>query len=286
MRGVSNREQNTFWIEPIAGLGNRMQVLASAYYFAEKYQKQMCVLWNNNGDVGADFDSIFELIPGCQVISVTTDGYHKKPILRYRSESLRKRLSETCDFVTDVDQWGGMTQEEIMKFIDTGLGQIGTAYIKSWKSFTPVYESEKIRIDFLKPSAVVSLRGEKVFSRIGAHTVGIHIRRTDHEQAIAESPLHAFIDEMQQKIAVDPACDFFVATDDPEVEKEIYAHFGKRVFFNEGKNWRRDARDGILDACVELWGLSKCKEILGSKGSTFSMMAAKIGNVRLSIAEC
>ena len=53
-------KQNKFWIEPIAGLGNRMQVLASAYYLAHKHQKQLSVLWNNNEDLGADFKDIFK----------------------------------------------------------------------------------------------------------------------------------------------------------------------------------------------------------------------------------
>lgn len=285
MPEILNDRQNKLWIEPLAGLGNRMQVLASAYYSAGKYQKQMYVLWNNNEDLGADFGDIFEPIQGCKVIPVTTDGYRKKPVLRYRSESLRRKLIKTCDFVTDVDQWGQMAQEELVKLISEGLQQHDTAYIKSWKNFVPLYESEEITMDFLKPSAKVLHRGTPVFEKIGAHTIGIHVRRTDHAQAIAGSPLEAFIREMQQRIEKDPLCDFFVATDDSETEKIIKSAFGGKVFFNEDKNWKRDNMDGILDACVELWGLSKCNSILGSMGSTFGMIAAKLGKIELKIVQ-
>ena len=134
---MTDKGKNRFWIEPIAGLGNRMQVLASAYYYAQKYGKKLIILWNNNGDVGADFYKVFSDIPKTKVYVITTDGYRKKPFLRIYSELIRKTLKWRSDFYTDVDLWDGLTQDEIMGLIDKGM-QKNCVYIKSWKQFTPV----------------------------------------------------------------------------------------------------------------------------------------------------
>lgn len=281
--GKTDGDENEFWVEPLAGLGNRMQVLASAYHLAQKYQKKLIVLWNNNSDLAADFEDIFEPVLGAKVIPVTTDGYRTKPFLRMKSELLREKLSSKCSFVTEVDRWDDMSCEEICRMVDEGCRNAGDIYLKSWKPFTPVYEDSKITLDFLKPSEKVCQRGKELFDRIGADTVGVHIRRTDHAEAIAESPIAAFFEEMQKESERDRTLSFFVATDDSKVEREIVQRFGDRVFFKDHKSWGRDQADGILDACVDLWALSKCSKILGSKGSTFGMIAAKLGSKELKI---
>lgn len=280
---MAERQKNEFWVEPLAGLGNRMQVLASAYDLARKYHKRLHILWNNNSDLAADFEELFEPVPDMEIITVTTDGYREKPLLRVKSERLRKKLSQTCSFVTEVDKWTGMKQQEIFTMAEEGVRNAGDVYIKSWKPFSPVYEDSGITLDFLKPSKKVLLRGKPLFDRIGADTVGVHIRRTDHEEAILNSPAAVFFREMQKEAEQDPVCRFFVATDDREVEREASGRFGERVFFKEDKSWGRDREDGMLDACVDLWALSKCRKILGSKGSTFGMIAAKLGSRELKI---
>lgn len=281
--GKTDKYENEFWVEPLAGLGNRMQVLASAHFFAEKYHKRLCVLWNHNGDLAADFEDIFEPLPDVKVVPATTDGYRTKPLLRMKSERMRKKLSAKCGFVTEVDRWGGMTPEQIFQMVDEGCRNAEDIYLKSWKYFAPVYEDSRITLDFLKPSEKVRQRGKDLFDRIGADTVGVHIRRTDHREAIADSPLSAFLEEIQREAGRDSACRFFVATDDRGVEREIFQKFGDRVFFKDNKSWGRRQRDGMLDACVDLWALSRCRKILGSKGSTFGMIAAKWGNCRLDV---
>lgn len=278
-----NHHKDEFWIEPVAGLGNRMQVLASAYFLANKYQKKLCILWNHDGHLAADFEDLFEAVPNVKVVKVTTDGYHAKPFLRLKSELLRKKLMSKCSFTTDVDLWSDMSLEEIFSAVDEGVRNAEDVYVRSWKYFTPVYEDAEITLDFLRPSEKVRLRGKAVFDEIGDNTVGVHIRRTDHEMAIADSPTEAFLAEMQRELERDGSCRFFVATDDRDEERKILSRFGERVLVKENKSWGRKQTDGMLDACVDLWALSKCRKILGSRGSTFGQIAAKMGNSRLEV---
>lgn len=281
---MTDDHKNEFWVEPLAGLGNRMQVLASAYFLSQKYQKKLCILWNNDSDLAADFEDIFEAVPNVRVVRVTTDGYHAKPFLRLKSEWLRKKLLLKSSFVAEINKWPSrISLEELFAVIDEGVRNAEDVYVRSWRLFTPVHESHEITLNFLKPSKKVLLRGKAVFDRIGENTVGVHIRRTDHEMAIAESPNEAFFREMEKELERDGNCRFFVATDDRDEEREILSRFGERVLVKENKSWGRKQTDGMLDACVDLWALSKCRKILGSKGSTFGQIAAKMGNSRLEV---
>lgn len=281
--GKTDGHKEEFWVEPLAGLANRMQVLASAYFFAQRYHKRLRILWNNDSALAAEFEDLFEPVPNVEVVTVTTDGYHAKPLLRMKSERLRKKLSAKCSFVTEVDKWGGMTSEQIFQMVDEQCRNAADIYLKSWRYFTPVYEDDNITLDFLKPSEKVRQRGEELFDRIDADTVGVHIRRTDHEMAIAGSPLSAFIEKMEKESERKEDCRFFVATDDRDVEREIVQKFNGRAFCKENKSFGRRQRDGMLDACVDLWALSMCSKILGSKGSTFGEIAAKWGSCQLEI---
>lgn len=283
---MKKNHKSEFWIEPEGGLGNRMQAMASAYFFSQKYHKNLCVLWNNNGALAADFDDVFEAIPGVRVVRATTDGYRKKPLLRLKSEIIRKIVCAKSDFVTGVYEWGPgpeMRLGGIYPFIDEKIRDAKNIYIRSWAVFAPVYEDQQITLDFFKPSEKVCQRGQELLDRIDADTIGVHIRRTDHEEAIEGSPTEVFINKMREELEKDSQCRFFVATDDKSVEQELSLLFGQKVFFKNDKSWGRKHTEGMWDACVDLWALSKCKKILGSKGSTFGMIAAKLGSIQLEI---
>ena len=89
------------------------------------------------------------------------------------------------------------------------------------KSFGPLCELDAASLAFLKPSAGILQKGEPLFSQLGAKTVGVHVRRTDHTEAIANSPLSLFADKMRQEMTEVPGTDFFVATDDEGVKREL-----------------------------------------------------------------
>lgn len=276
---------NEFWLEPMAGLGNRLQAMASAWYFSKKYQKTLCILWSNDSGLGADFQDLFETIPGVRIVTVTAAGYRKKPFLRLKSQLLRRKLAAKCSYVSHIDEWGKKTPEELYPMIDAQIRNASDVFISSWKNFVPIYQNPEVTMDFLHPSKAVYQRGKALFSQLTDKTIGVHIRRTDHEYAIEKSPLSAFVVQMQKELAEDAAAHFYVATDDQVVEQEIREQFGDRVTFYDMKSWGRAHKAGMLDACVELWALSKCRKILGSKGSTFGMMAAKIGNIPIEMVE-
>lgn len=114
------------------------------------------------------------------------------------------------------------------------------------------------------------------------NTIGVHIRRTDHAHAIEANPIDAFEKSIEHEIQLNPGITFFLATDDVEVETRMKHRFGSRVFSCKKSSWKRTEAGGIDDAIVDLWALSRCRKVIGSKGSSFSFTGAAIGSRPLS----
>ena len=123
-----------------------------------------------------------------------------------------------------------------------------------------------------------------MFGKLNAHTVGVHVRRTDHAEAIANSPLTLFIERMEQELAADQETTFFVATDDAGVKEELRAALpAELLIFNEKGIIDRNSKTGLEDALIEMLALSKCRKILGSYNSTFSLLPSYIGDIPLEV---
>ena len=91
---------------------------------------------------------------------------------------------------------------------------------------------------------------------------------------------------MREEIAADEKTGFFVATDDEGVKKELRELLpDARLIFHDGGIIDRNSAEGIKDAFVEMLSLSKCKKILGSFNSTFSLLPSYIGNIPLETVQ-
>ena len=129
-------------------------------------------------------------------------------------------------------------------------------------------------------------KGEPLFSQLGAQTVGVHVRRTDHTEAIANSPLSLFADKMRQEMSEVPGTDFFVATDDEGVKRELREALPEaKLIFHDSGIIDRNSKEGICDAYIEMLALSRCRKILGSYNSTFSLLPSYIGDIPLEVVK-
>jgi len=74
----------------------------------------------------------------------------------------------------------------------------------------------------------------------------------------------------------------FLATDSEEVKTELRKTFGDCIITPSSKA-DRDSVAGIQHAVAEMWTLAATDKIYGSAGSTYSTMAAMIGNTPIEI---
>lgn len=132
-------------------------------------------------------------------------------------------------------------------------------------SFFSLHPSERAQVD-------------QISRQFTECTVGVHIRRNDNANAIRYSPTHAFVAAMKDCIAANPDVQFFLSTDSRETEEHMKSLFGGRVITRR-RTISRSSAEGMQDAIVDLFLLSRTSRILGSYYSTFSETAASIGDI-------
>ena len=270
-----NRD-NAIMIEPCAGLGNRLLAMTSAYELSKKLGKELMIVWKREVGCAIRSNELFEM--SVPVIDISEMGWKNGIFENMNSNRMKKkdrgmadRFFE-CEEIADAKAEGGFEKVRLM------VAQEPVSYIKS---YTNLCEITADSFSFLKPAPEVLARGNRVFSRISDKTVGVHIRRTDHVDATKNSPLAIFIEKMRTEMEGRDT-DFYVTTDDVTAIEELKQHFpAEKLIVYEDKVLDRDSKTGIQDALVDMLCLSKCRKILGSYQSTFSLIPSIMGQAEL-----
>lgn len=268
-------------IEPCAGLGNKLLGLASAYAVAKKLNRELIVMWKREVGCNVRAEELFDL--PMRVIEVSENGYSKEPIAHLTSGFVMKKWRKASDRFLECGEVEEIKKEQGCEGILRLIRETPRIYIKS---FGPICELDASCYTFLKPSRAVEEKGKELFGQLNPHTVGVHIRRTDHTEAIANSPLSLFAEAMQRELAADRDANFFVATDDAAVKEELQQLLpkDKLIFYDKGVI-DRNSKEGLVDAYIEMLALSKGRKILGSYNSTFSLLPSYIGDIPLEVVK-
>lgn len=264
-------------IEPCAGLGNRLLALTSAYELSKKLNRELIIVWKREAGCNICSQDLF-VFEGVQVVDISENGWKKEPIATLKSNLLKKKYRNRATRFVECDEVEAWKREGGYEKVERMIAAEPVIYVKS---YTNLCEIGAKSFAFLTPAAAVTGRGRDTFARITDKTVGVHIRRTDHSDAIANSPLTLFIDRMKEEVEQNDAS-FYLTTDDASVIVEIRKHFQEeRLIIYEDKVLDRDSMVGIQDALVDMLCLSKCCKIIGSYRSTFSLIPAIMGGIEL-----
>jgi hypothetical protein len=266
-------------IEPHSGLANRMRVIASGLTIATELQLRLCLVWNANKELNALFTHLFEPIQGLETMK-------PKKIFAFVRSTNSDRVFNSY-FATLINKLLGIDycvkDEDFKTFIWNNKIDINqvcagnpTVYMKTCQEFG----ENLAAFQHFRPVAAISRIIDRQTSNYNAHTIGIHIRRGDNIQSIQQSPLHLFIEKIEEEIRTDHRANFFLATDDLATEQELKALFGNRISTNP-KVINRDTKQGIIDAVIDLYCLSRTSKLYGSYWSSYSEIAAKIGQIPL-----
>lgn len=268
-------------VEPCAGLGNKLLGLGSAYSVAQKLNRELLVIWKREVGCNIKSSELFDL--PMSVIEISENGFRKEPYEHFRGMQIQKKYRKKagrfleCDDVERIKAEGGY--EELLRMIE----KEPVIYLKS---FGPICEVNASSYSFLRPCASIEAKDSRLFEQLDEHMVGVHVRRTDHTEAIANSPLALFAERMKVELAADRETGFFVATDDAVVKKELRELLPDiRLVFNESGIIDRNSKEGLEDAFIEMLALSRCRKILGSYNSTFSLLPSYIGNIPLEVVK-
>lgn len=299
MADVNRNDTSKYYIQPDAGLGNRLYCLYSALYYQKATGRPFDVIWLRENCCNVPFDALFNknaMDKSIRIITTWHLGYKN----RYAVPSIISNIYMA--FVRRFNKYytAESTREVYNKDGENGIKKIINEYdrlcIKANGKFFDVSNFDIIRNEIVPAKAIndmvddimntgyCGLKSETDMVNNGnAPTIGIHIRRTDNKTSIANSPVEAFTDIMSRLVENDQKTRFYLATDDELIENELKSKYNIIPHKTFGETKSRDSVTGIMDAYVDMLCLSRCDKIYGSYGSSFSEMAALIGNKPIEI---
>ena len=142
--------------------------------------------------------------------------------------------------------------------------------------------NNKYNMFFLKES--IKKQVDKYLEKFSNNMVGVHIRRTDNTVSIANSPSGLYEKKIEEFLVEDSNRKFFVASDDEKEIINLREKYGEEKIITQANiDRRRNSREGIKSALVDLYLLANTEVIIGSYYSSFTDVAAAIDQRKLII---
>ena len=265
---------------PSGGLANRMRAMASAWQLAVHTGVKVETVWFCDWALNAPFHSIFEPIENAEMVAREAKTWEQLTLDRPRKRNFRiPLLYQQLRFAQRIDEWQVTPLKN--KGFDFNKWAAGkNSYMSCYQDFGHVPNS--VYKHLFHPVGHILEEMQGYHEQFSAHTIGMHIRRTDNKESIERSPLSLFIDAAQQEINLHDDTRIFLATDDEGTKTALKAEFGNRII-TSSKPAARNSIAGIRGGVAELWMLASTSTIYGSAGSSYSVMASKIGENKLEV---
>ena len=268
------------FLHPHSGLANRIRVTVSALSFAEKVNQDLIIYWEKDSGLNCDFFDLYSANKKLDVRSLDTkvrilDRMKNKGILKLLFNKFYKIDFSLFDNDFKKFVWNGNANQIDMSLLPKNIRNY---YIKACNefSFNAAY------LQYLTPVKNVQNLINQEVQYFPDKIIGVHIRRTDNDKSIEESPIYLFVERIKEDLITDPDMQYFLATDDPAVEQQLLELFPLRILRSK-KDFSRDSKEGIISAMVDLYCLAATTKIYGSYWSSFSSLAARIGNIPLLV---
>lgn len=260
------------------GLCNRMRAIDAAIEYSQMASQELSVIWRKNSGLNCAYEQLFEANPLFEIIHHRWYHYtgqprhHQNPLRKWIGIILEKSLFDFSIYEND------RYHPDILLVDPLSLKGIKKVYITNSNNFLKTRRSYRSFV----PIADLRSKIHMISSAFPKDIVGVHIRRTDHLQSIQFSTNNAFFRKMTILKTHSPGLFFFLATDDPFTE-EIFKRYWGESIITYPKVFGRNSEQGMQDAVIDLYLLSKTKAILASYYSSYSEAAADIGNIPIEI---
>lgn len=236
------------------GWGARLSMLGAALLYADRTQRALRVYWEHR------FPCPYAIFSPTPLELISTLEW--KHFQETRRTVRRWRLGNQA--WTEDAQLASVKPDSVPPDLTLAATEIPAEVC----SFETAVHTLKTRIDLSS--------GQRLSKPLDtSEMVGVHVRRTDHLIATARSPLPLFIDAMR---TLPDSTRFYVCTDEPQVEVALLESIPvDRIVFAPPGEGRTTANGQMHDLNV-LFSLSRCSRIIHSYGSSFSRLAACLGN--------
>lgn len=251
-------------LAPRNGLANRIRAISSGIALAGMIRADLSLVWSLDFHLNCPYEMLF--MPDPAIISVENYPNEKEDLESY----MQSKAFDRFILAKEVKSM----KEENYNFLE--LGKYTSLFMSSGASFLrniPAWQ--------FQPEESIGKNVKEMTSRFAKHMIGVHIRRGDNLESIAKSPIEGFYRRMDTELAENRRTAFFLATDSPEEEDKIRKRYPDRVISFAKKSLDRNEPGAIQEAMVDLLCLAATSRIIGSYWSSFSQLAAKIGNIKV-----
>lgn len=273
-------------VRPVGGLANRMRVVAATVALAERCGTTVKCYWESNSELGANFLDLFK-DSGRFAISSGNEG---KLLSSYKPGLCRQILSYCWNRVRGIHYYftagnvenvvSGSDSSDCHLFFDMIEPLVCAG--KNVCFVSGNYLADLTDVSMFEPVESIQNTINEFASVFSEHTYGLHIRRTDNTWAIEHSPISMFCEVVEKKLNEDSDAKFYLSTDDPGTVSYLHNKYNDSIIVRP-KSYGRDSLDAMKDAVVDMCLLARTSAIYGSFYSSFSEMAALIGNRPLTI---
>lgn len=272
--------QGSLMLIPSGGLANRMRAIASAYTLTQQTGSDLQVVWFQDWGLKAPFNSIFVLPEQLLLREATLTD--KLLYDRARRKNLwLPTFPQRLLFERRLDEkkiW--LLNSQGFDFSEWARGH--RCYMSCYQVFGDFPDS--LYSILFHPVKEVMDNVNRFRDQFSSHCIGLHIRRTDNRESINQSPTNLFIDKIKVEIDTHADTTVFLATDSDDVKNELRKLFGTRII-TPNKGACRSNIEGIRGGLIDMWTLSTTQKIYGSVGSSFSTMAASIGETKIELVK-
>lgn len=186
----------TLTFVPAGGMGNRMKALSAAITLARQCHSRAEIIWFRDGGLGCRFDQLFlpldEPDATLREATLTDLLLHDRPRRRNLYVPLcAQRLLYEGRMDEQACTQGMRTHFDFVEWA-TGKRAWMSSHVYFMADEPPTGTYDRFR---LIPQ--LQQRVDRTVAEAGDDVVGVHIRRTDNERSIAESPTEAFIARMR-----------------------------------------------------------------------------------------
>lgn len=258
-------------LKPIGGLCNRLRSISSAIQLSKDLQKPLIIYWTKARGLNCHFRDLFKPIDEINIIETNNLSILlKHGVYRGLSiPSLTKTLYK-CDYKNNNDIVKSINLKSDFKKLLTHR----TFFAETCEYFYPSTDTFRL----FQPIDSIQDKITSATSQFDSFTIGVHIRRTDNKLSIEKSPLELFEKTMKAELENEPRTNFYVASDWLETKKQLISIFTGKVSTNL-ETTSRLTTEGMQNAVIDLYCLSKTSKILSSYWSSFSWVASKLTGI-------
>ena len=279
------RDQSLNFVASECGMGNRIIPIGCVLNLASELNYHPVAFWARDESIGgASFKDLFEssnlpfeLVEGheARVMRAILFG-NLRGIPNPMKMGLRLlRSLALLQYNKIIELQSSRSQFE---FRDQGATDLLS--FRKIALYTPGFVRYGCDVSWLKPAPQIAQRVTELKQQFAPNTIGIHLRGTDLRLPVWGNrvpPFDRIVARMRTEIELDPEVKFFIASDGDK-EGEVIINLFKDRLVEFKKSAARETIQGQQDAVVDLFGLAATSRIICWRFSSFSNLAAMIGN--------